>query len=457
MDQTYMKKKPILPLLMSMALPMIISMCVNSLYNIVDSIFVAKISEDAMTALSLVYPVQNLVTSISVGFGVGINAMIAMYLGSGNEERAGAAATQGTLLNGIHGVLLNVLGLLFMPAFLRMFTSDPELIDLGLRYSTIVLCFSIVITIGISFEKIFQAVGKMMVTMISLLCGCVLNIILDPVLIFGIGPFPEMGIEGAALATGIGQLSTLVIYLVVYFRKPINVKLSFRYLKPEAELCLRLYSIGIPATMNMALPSVLISALNGMFAVYSQTYVVVLGIYYKLQTFLYLTANGVVQGMRPLISYNYGAGELTRVRKIYKISLTIIAAMMVVGVIICFAVPEMLMKMFTSNPDTIRIGVTALRIICIGFIASAVSVTSAGAFEALGKGIQSFMISFLRYVAVILPAAFILSRTFGADSIWNAFWIAEFVTAAAAWLLYRNILKPRKGTEGEEVLTEKSE
>src|SRR5699024_2411340 len=167
MNDTFMKEKPVLPLLLSMALPMVLSMLVNSLYNIVDSIFVAKISEDAMTALSLVYPVQNLVTSISVGFGVGINAMIAMYLGSGNEERAGAAATQGTLLNGIHGVLLNVLGLLFMPAFLRMFTSDPELIDLGLRYFTIVLCFSIVITIGISFEKIFQAVGKMMVTMIS--------------------------------------------------------------------------------------------------------------------------------------------------------------------------------------------------------------------------------------------------------------------------------------------------
>ena len=456
MDQTYMKKKPILPLLMSMALPMIISMFVNSLYNIVDSIFVAKISEEAMTALSLVYPVQNLVTSISVGFGVGINAMIAMFLGSGNEERAGAAATQGLLLNGIHGILLNGLGLLFMPSFLRMFTSDPKLIDLGMRYSVIVLCFSVVITTGITFEKIFQAVGKMMVTMASLMCGCVLNIILDPVLIFGIGPFPEMGIEGAALATGLGQLSTLVIYLVVYFWKPVNVKISAKYLKPEAKLCLRLYSIGIPATLNMALPSVLISALNGMFAVYSQTYVVVLGIYYKLQTFLYLTANGVVQGMRPLISYNFGAGEIQRVRKIFRTSLTIIIGIMIVGVILCLAVPEMLMKMFTSNPETIQIGVTAMRTICIGFVVSAVSVTSAGAFEALGKGIQSFMISFLRFVAVILPAAFLLSRLFGAGSIWNAFWIAEFVTAAAAWALYRKVMNPKD--EGEkEILTEKKE
>lgn len=456
MDQTYMKKKAILPLLMSMALPMIISMFVNSLYNIVDSIFVAKISEEAMTALSLVYPVQNLITSISVGFGVGINAMIAMFLGSGNAQKAGAAATQGMLLNGIHGILLNGLGLFLMPSFLRMFTSNPELIHLGMRYSTIVLCFSVVVTIGITFEKIFQAVGKMMVTMASLMCGCVLNIILDPMLIFGIGPFPKMGIEGAALATGIGQLSTLAIYLTVYFWKPINVRLSVKYLKPEAKLCLRLYSTGIPATLNMALPSVLISALNGMFAVYSQTYVVVLGIYYKLQTFLYLTANGVVQGMRPLISYNYGAGEMQRVRKIFRTSLTIIIAIMIVGVILCCAVPEMLMKMFTENSETIRIGVTAMRTICIGFVVSAVSVTSAGAFEALGKGIQSFVISFLRYVAVILPTAFLLSCLFGADSIWNAFWIAEFVTAVLAWVLYGKVMKPRS-KYGKEVLTQKKE
>nr|WP_300324798.1 MATE family efflux transporter [uncultured Anaerostipes sp.] len=455
MEQTYMKEKPILPLLMSMALPMIISMFVNSLYNIVDSIFVAKISEDAMTALSLVYPVQNLVMAISVGFGVGINAMIAMFLGAGKKERAGAAATQGLLLNGVHGILLNVLGLLFMPTFLRMFTNDPKLMDLGLRYSTIVLCFSVVITIGITFEKVFQAVGKMMVTMLSLLCGCILNIILDPLLIFGIGPFPKMGIEGAALATGIGQVSTLVIYLIVYIWKPLNVRFSMKYLKPEKSICQKLYFIGIPATLNMALPSVLISALNGLFVAYSQTYVVVLGIYYKLQTFLYLTANGMVQGMRPLISYNYGAGEIERVHKIFRSSLTIIAGIMVVGVILCLTVPGSLMMMFTKNPETIQEGITAMRIICIGFLASSVSVTAAGAFEALGKGLQSFLVSLLRYVVIILPAAYIFGRIYGADGIWNAFWTAEFVTAVVAWLLYRNVFAGEK--DQEEPLTEKIE
>lgn len=430
-----MKEKPILPLLLSMALPMVISMFVNSLYNIIDSIFVAKISEDAMNALSLVYPVQNLINSVAVGFGVGINAVIAMCLGAEKAKEANKAATQGLFLNTIHGIIFTIVGLMIMPSFLAMFTKDQTVIRMGLQYSTIALMFSTIIMVSISFEKIFQAVGNMVITMIALMTGCIANIVLDPLLIFGIGFFPKLGIQGAALATGIGQSSTLIIYLFVYLFRPIHVKIRKDYLKPEAACIKRLYAIGIPATLNMALPSFLVSALNAILASFSQTYVVVLGVYYKLQTFLYLTANGMIQGMRPIMSYNYGAKEPARVRKIYLMTFEI-----VVGTVICFTIPQTLMSMFTNNPETLTEGTIALRIICAGFVASSVSVVSAGAFEALGKGIQSFMISFLRYVVVIIPAAFILSKAVGVHGVWHAFWVAEIITAVIAFILYYKLI-----------------
>ena len=450
MDQTYMKEKTILPLLLSMALPMVISMFVNSLYNIIDSIFVAKISEDAMNALSLVYPVQNLINSIAVGFGVGINAVIAMFLGAGKTREADKAATQGLFLNVLHGIVLTIIGLMLMPSFLAMFTKDQTVITMGLQYSTIALSFSTIIMAGISFEKIFQAVGNMVITMISLMTGCIVNIILYPLFIFGIGFFPKLGIQGAALATGIGQSSTLIIYLVVYVLRPIHVKIRKDCLKPEVAYVKRLYAIGIPATLNMALPSFLVSALNAILASFSQTYVVILGVYYKLQTFLYLTANGMIQGMRPIMSYNYGAKQPARVRKIYLMTFEIVLGIMTVGTIICFAIPQTLMSMFTSNPETLTEGATALRIICVGFIASSVSVVSAGAFEALGKGVQSFMISFLRYVVVIIPVAFVLSRVIGVHGVWHAFWIAEIITAVISFLLYYRLIG-KSGKETEKV------
>ena len=435
MNETFMKEKPVFPLIMSMALPMVISMLVNSLYNIVDSYFVAKISEDAMTALSLVYPVQNFINAVAIGFGIGINALIAFYLGAGNNKAADAAATRGTILTSIHGILMTVVCIAFMPHFLRFFTKDRYILDLGLRYSNIVFAFSIIIALNLSFEKIFQAVGKMKVTMIALMCGCLTNIFLDPVMIFGLGPFPEMGIEGAALATGIGQVVNLVIYLAVYRLRPIHVRIKKDYLKPDKGIDLRLYSIGIPAALNLALPSLLISVLNSLLAAFSQSYVVILGIYYKLQTFLYLPASGIVQGMRPVIGYNYGAQEYRRVRRIYLVTLAMSSVIMIAGTAICLSVPERLMEMFTSNPETVRAGETALRIISAGFLVSAVSVTSSGALEGLGKGTASLVISLCRYVLIILPAAFILSRILGASGVWHAFWIAEAVTAVVSFLI----------------------
>lgn len=437
MSETFMKERPILPLLASMALPMVLSMLVNSLYNIVDSFFVAQISEAAMTALSLVYPVQNFINAVAIGFGVGINAVISIALGAGDRRRADAAATHGMVLSALHGLILTLASIAVMPLFLARFTTDPAVIQMGLAYSKTAFSFSVIIMLGLSFEKIFQAVGRMKVTMAALLTGCVSNILLDPVLIFGLGPFPELGISGAALATGIGQALTLLVYLAAYRLIPIPVRLRRDCLRPDATLDRKLYGVGVPAILNLALPSLLISVLNGLLSVYSQSYVVILGIYYKLQTFLYLPASGIVQGMRPLIGYNYGAGERGRVRQLYNATLCASGIIMAFGTVVCLLWAEPLMGLFTSQPDTIQAGGTALRIICAGFVISSVSVTSSGALEGLGKGAQSLVISLCRYVAVILPAAFLLCHALGPDGVWHAFWITEAVTAGAAFWVYR--------------------
>ena len=436
MNETFMKEKPVLPLILSMTLPMVLSMLVNSLYNIIDSFFVAQISEEAMTALSLVYPVQNFINAVGIGFGVGINAVIAFYLGARDNRKADQAATQGLVLAVIHGVVMTVCCIAMMPAFLGMFTSSETVIELGVRYSVVAFAFTLIIIVGVTFEKIFQAVGNMKTTMISLMCGCITNIVLDPVLIFGYGLFPAMGIEGAALATGIGQTLTLAIYLVVYFVRPIRVHIRRQYILPGKGMVLKLYSIGIPATLNLALPSLLISALNAILVAFSEVYILVLGIYYKLQTFIYLPANGVVQGMRPLIGYNYGAGENKRVSQIYKIVLCMSGIIMVLGTVICLLIPSQLMGLFTHTEATIQAGETALRIIGAGFIVSAVSVTSSGALEGLGKGTPSLLISLCRYVVLIIPVALLLSRLFGAVGVWNAFWITEAITAILSLFIY---------------------
>ena len=339
MDQSFMKERKILPLVLSMSLPMVISMAVNALYNIVDSYFVAKLSEEAMTALALVYPIQNLITAIGVGIGIGINAGIAYYLGAKKQTTANQIATQGIALSVLHGILLTVLCTAGLWKFLKGFSADLEVNLMAITYGNRVLLFSVVITLGITFEKIFQSVGKMKVSMFSMICGCLINILLDPLMIFGIGPFPAMGIAGAAYATGIGQTATLLIYLIFYFADPIPVKIQLKYLKPEKQVISRIYAVGIPATLNMALP---VSA-DFIFKWYPvrilEKYVLVLGVYYKLQTFIYLSANGIIQGIRPLIGYNYGAGEKKRVEKIFRTALGLVLGVMAAGMLISLAHP----------------------------------------------------------------------------------------------------------------------
>ena len=449
MNETFMKEKPIFPLLLSMSLPMVISMAVNSLYNIVDSYFVAKISEDAMTALSLVFPIQNFINAVAIGFGVGINAMIAQYLGAGRRDKADEALTQGMVLAVIHGIVMMILCIIGIPYFLRLFTTDANVIALGVRYATIVFSFSVILSVNLTFEKMNQAIGNMKITMISLLIGCGLNIILDPMIIFGIGPFPKLGIAGAALATGFGQCVPIVIYIAAYLKRPKRVAFRREYLHLTREVTKRLYSIGVPAILNMALTSVLTTALNAILAAFSQTYVLVLGIYYKLQTFLYMPANGIIQGMRPLIGYNYGAGEHKRVEQLYRLTLLLNICIMTAGMILCLTIPGKLMGAFAENPQTIQNGVTALHIICFGFILSAVSVTACGALEGLGKGRPSLLISLSRYVVLIIPLAFIFSRFFGAAGVWHAFWVTEALSAVFAVIIYRRSVKIESFIEAE--------
>ena len=437
MNDTFMKEKPIFPLLTSMSLPMVFSMLVNALYNIVDSFFVAQISEDAMTALSLIYPMQNLINAIAIGFGVGINAQIALHLGAGSKQRANTAATHGMLYSILHGILITIVSLAIAPGFLASFTEDRTVIQMGTTYASIAFSFSVIVMAALVFEKMYQAVGRMKITMIALMAGSVCNIILDPVLIFGIGPFPQLGIAGAALASGIGQRLTLSIYLIYYKKQSLPVRICRLCLRPNKKMDFQLYAIGIPAILNLALPSLLISFLNALLAAYSQSYVVVLGIYYKLQTFLYLPGSGIVQGMRPLIGYNYGAGESRRVRKIYQLTLWLCAAIMALGTVLCLLLSDTLIGLFTTNPETIDVGQSALRIISGGFIISAISVAISGALEGLGKGFQSLIISLARYCLVIMPLAWLLCRILGPVGVWHAFWLTELFSAIISVVVYR--------------------
>ena len=432
MEHTFMKERAILPLVLTMSLPMVLSMLVSSLYNIVDSYFVAQISEDAMTALSLVFPMQNL-----------INAVISYYLGAQDGEKANIAATQGLALSAVHGVILTVGCIAVMPAFLGMFTDDQLVISLGLRYSNIAFAFSVIIALGMCFEKIFQSLGKMTLTMVCVLSGCIANIILDPVLIFGLGPFPELGIEGAALATGIGQTLSLAVYLIACLIRPLPLRISPRYLSFRGTLAGRLYAIGVPATLNLALPSLLVSALNIILAAFSQTYVVILGIYYKLQTFLYLPANDIVQGIRPLVGYNYGAGQYSRVRRSIRFSVAVTVAYAAAFWAVAMLFPGMLIRVFNNEPEVVEAGIPALRIYFCLFIPMSLQMAGQGVFVGLGRSKQAIFFSLLRKAVINAPLTVILPIWIGTTGVFTAEAVSQPIGGLACILtMYFTVYRP---------------
>ncbi|MGN1382429.1 MAG: MATE family efflux transporter [Eubacterium sp.] len=437
MDQMEMRKRPVMGLLISMGIPMIISMIASSLYNIVDSMFVSMISQDAMTALSLIFPLQNVMFSVAVGFGVGINAVCAQLLGAERQDQAGRACSEGLWFSILHGIIITIVCLLASRPFLQMYHPGKLIVSYGMEYAKIVFLFSTAETVQVAWQKIFQSAGWMVTSMAAMLYGAVLNVILDPLMIFGIGPFPKMGISGAALATGLSQTFSMVYYLIVYRRKKFPVRVRMFPVRFSAERAKSMYAVGTAASLNMLLPSFMLSGLNAVLASFSSVYIFVLGIYYKLQNFLYMASSGLIQGMRPVMAYNYGAGEKKRVWEIYRCALKLTLLIMAFGTAVCLLFPGQLMSLFSAGAEAKSIGTEALRIICIGFLPSAVSVVASGCLEALGKGAESFSVSFLRYFAVILPCAAVLCKIIGAAGVWHAFWIAEVVTAFFAWGVFR--------------------
>lgn len=434
-----MGTKPVGRLLATMSFPMMLSMLVQSLYNIVDSIYVSQLGTDALTAVSLAYPLQNVVLAVSVGMGVGISSVIAISMGEKNQRQQNEAATLGVALTMIHCVLFAAAGLVVTEPFLSLFTQDPSVLTQACDYTYIVLCLSFGSLLQITMEKIYQGLGAMKTTVILLGTGCAINIILDPILIFGLLGFPAMGVKGAAVATVAGQIAAFLLYVVVYFHKNPGVEIRFRYLRPNWRLIRWIYSIGIPSSMMSMLPSVLVGGLNGILASFSQVYVAVLGIYFKLQSFIYLPAAGIVQGMRPIIGYNYGAGQTERVRRGIRLSLAGTAALMLLGTAVSWAIPRSILSLFDTGPELMDAGTTALHIISLGFLPSSVGVIFSGAFEALGKGLHSLSISLLRQLAVTLPLGFALSRVLGPEGIWAAFPISEVIAAAAACVLLKKL------------------
>lgn len=441
--QEQMKTKPIFPLLVSMAVPMMFSMLIQSLYNIIDSIYVAKLGNDAFTAVSLIYPLQNLVLAVSVGFGIGVSSCISIAMGSKDFKRADTAAVTGVICSILHSILFVLFGMLATKPFLQLFTSDETIIEMGSQYGYIVLCLGFGCLIQVCFEKIFQALGNMTITMYVLVAGAIINIILDPIFIFGYLGFPAMGVKGAAVATVCGQIGGLILYLIYYKYKQASIplRISLKDLKFDLGVIKQLYSVGIPSTIMIALPSILISILNGILVEFSQLHVSVLGIYYKLQTFIYLPAGGIVQGMRPIIGFNYGAGEKKRVKKTLNVSLLFAGAIMLVGTLLSLCIPAQILSMFNADASMLTIGVPALRIISLGFLISTFGVIYSGAFEALSLGLPSLVVSLLRQLIIIIPLSILLSRFFGATGIWISFPISEAFASVVAIVLMKRTLR----------------
>lgn len=439
--QNLMGTKAIFPLLMGMSVPPMISMFIQSMYNIVDSIFVAKLGEEALTAVTIAFPLQNLVLAAGVGLGVGMSAAISQNLGAHKLNEANKAAEHGLFFTAVHAAFFIVFGLLFTRPFLSMFTDNPQVLDWSCTYAYIVVCLGFGSLFHIAIEKIFQAVGNMILPMIMQAVGAIINIILDPVFIFGLCGFPAMGVKGAAIATIIGQLSACGLSVFLFIRHSGGLHIDFRGFRVQKAMAKHIYSIAVPSALMMSLPSALIGALNGILGAVSQTSVAVLGIYFKLQTFVYMPVSGVIQGMRPIISFNYGAGNRERLTKTIEAALLVSAVIMAVGTAVFIGMPGQVMDIFSAGSAMKTMGIPALRIIGAGFIISSAGQVFPGVFEAMGRGVESLTVSLLRQLVIIVPLSLIFVRIWGVTGVWVTFPIAETIAAACAALLLRKVMK----------------
>lgn len=434
---------PMPKLIVNMSLPLMFSLLIQSLYNIVDSIFVARLGQDALTAVSLAYPVQILMIAVAVGTSVGINSLLSKSIGAKDFGLTGNTATTGVLLALAGMVVFMLLGVFCTDRFVGMFTDDPVIGGACAEYLYICMLFCLGTFVGTMFQRFLQSVGNTFGSMLTLVAGAVTNLILDPILIFGLFGFPTMGVRGAAIATVIGQWVTAVYAVLLNrFRNPI-VQPKWKGYRLEGRILADIYRVGLPTIVTQALGSVMVSAINGILMPISPTAVAFFGVYYKLQNFLFMPMNGLGQAAIPIVGYNYGAGQSKRVKEAFYTAVPMAAAIALLGTVVFCAVPGPLLGLFDANAAMLELGVPALRTISVTFVFAAVTMILGYAASGLGNGIINMVGTGLRQVVLLVPVLGILAGSAGIESAWYAFWIAEPVAAVYAVIGSIRLLRKR--------------
>lgn len=441
LTQNKMGTRPMFPLVMSMSLPAMFSMIIQALYNVVDSIFVARFSIKALSAVSLAFPLQMILISFSVGTAVGVNSLIARRLGAKNYAEADAAATHGLFLSVCNYVLFLILGLTISSRFIGLFTADDTIITYGGQYLMIVMCLSIGMMISVMGEKILQATGNMIIPMLSQLLGAIVNIIFDPLLIFGIGFFPRLGIVGAAVATVFGQFCSMAFLLFVLLHRKHEVKIRIRGFRPSGTILKNIYIVGVPAIIMQSIGSVMVSGINAIISTANVTvavaeaYINSFGVYFKLQSFVFMPVFGLNQGVSPIIGYNYGARNKRRMYQAFGIGLSVAAVIMIAGTALFQLAPAWLLSLFDADALMLEVGVPTLRTISLSFILASAGIMFSSLFQAVGKGLYSMIMSLSRQLIVLLPVAYLLSRV-SMSAMWYAFPIAEVASLIVALVFF---------------------
>lgn len=431
---------PVGKLLISMSVPMMISMLVQALYNVVDSIFVSRVSEEALTALSMAFPLQNLMIAVAAGVGVGINAILSRALGAKDTRQVKNAATNGLMIMVICGLLFMCLGFLLPGAFFRLQTGIETIISYGTTYTSIVMIGCFGIFMQVLFERLLQSTGRTMMTMVSQATGAIINIIMDPILIFGYFGFPAMGVAGAAYATILGQWIAACLGLVMNIRLNPEVSISMRGFRPKGEVIRNILVIAVPSVIMMSIGSVMTFLMNQILIGFTATAVAVFGVYFKLQSFVFMPVFGLNNGSVPIIAYNYGAKRADRMRQAIRYAMIAAVSIMTIGTIVFNTAPKTLLGLFDASEEMIRLGVPALRIISLNFPIAAFCIAMGSVFQALGYSFYSMIISLVRQLFVLIPVAFLIGKLTGnVNLIWWSFVIAEGVSLAISLFFYRKI------------------
>ncbi len=448
---------PVNRLLLNMSIPIMISMLVQAFYNVVDSYFVSQLNEDALNAVSLAFPVQNLMIAVSVGTGVGINALLSRSLGEQRRDKADKAAVNGIFLAALSCLAFVALGLTCSRLFYTVQTDVEGIVSYGADYLSICCGMSMGLFGAVTLERILQATGRTVQSMISQAVGAVTNIILDPILIFGLGPFPRMEVAGAALATVIGQCAGCCVSIFFNLTRNPDVNLSFRGFRPDGPTIRAIYSVGLPGIIMQSIGSVMVFGMNQILLGFTKTATAVFGVYFKLQSFFFMPVFGLCNGMVPIVAYNYGARRPDRILKTIKLSAVYATALMAVGFVVFQLAPGPLLSIFQAEDeaagDLLAIGIPALRIISCSWLLAGFGIVAGSVFQALDHGVLSLTTSLVRQLIVLLPVAFLLSRLFGLEQVWLAFPIAELFSCALCAVFMRrvyrrDILPLRAGAEG---------